>query len=697
MNKSVQIQKLLEKNQVEEALKLLEENKKEMDYDEYHAYYALSLEMKQQYQEALNEYYKIQYIGERIRPKFYYFHLAVCLNALGKTKQALANLIKIEDEITNKDMSLHWQFYLTYNALGEEKKAKEHIEVICKKNKDPFYQIRYANLLNNLGFFEKAYRIEKKLYQKYKEDSFLLRELSSSSYNMKKYKESKEYLNRLIEQKQALDWDYLYLANIHIFYEQYEEAIQTLNQIKQQSVSSSLQYAFCYRKLGKEKKAIQYYQQAIKNDPKDILGIASYIAYYREIGKYEEALEALKQYRKQVPEYQGRIYYEIAKVESDREDYKKAITYLKKAEKIEEHPLIFCDLAWNYKQLEKYKEEKISLEKALQYLPKDDWVLSELGFCFLQLGEYQRALETYFQVNINHNEVDKDRFFYEVGICYEMTENFLEATASFLKINKKESYTYGHLVKCFLELDFLEQAKFWIQKINLKKEKDPWFLEIHLNYLEETKSYQELSILLEKKKKILPQVLYLQKKVFLLVEQSKNKKDPNLVQALKYQKKIQKIEGETSRNLLMEASILNRMNAYQEAKSCLEKIKPQKRQKVLFKREWIQNLILSKDPKKLEEAYLQSKALYQETKEEKDLFLIGLSSYQNKKYLRALFYFRKLKKKNLFLEEIEVLYAICLDRIGFSFQQKRKRKQWEKMPFKNDYIEEFLEERKDKK
>lgn len=688
-----EIQKLLAQNKIEEAQRLLEDCKQNLDYDDYHAYYGLSLEMKHQYELATKEYYKIQYVGERISSKFYHLHLAVCLNALEKPKQALAHLIEIEHYLSKKEIPLHFQFYVTYSMLGEEQKAKSHIESICRVSKNPFYHFRYANLLNNLGYFEEAYKIEKKLYKSHSQNPFLIRELSSSSYNMQKYDEAEIYLKKLIELKEGTDWDYIYLANIYIMRNQHLEAIEMLHHIKEMNAHIYIKYAYCYSELGKEKKAISYYEKAITKDPKNIIGIASYSTFYRNRGKYEEAIQVLKRYRKDNPEYESRVYYELAKAESDRGNYKKAIFYLKKGAKFEEHPLIYCDLAWNYKQLDQFEEEEEVLEKAVQWLPTDGWVIFELATCLLQLGKYERALERYLQIDTRNIEIDFTRFFYELGYCYEVLGNLEEAKKAFLEVPEKEEYTCGHLVKCCLQLGEIEEMKLWAEKISFQTQRDPWFLEVYLDYLTGIKAYDEMNAFLVKYRRKLPKLLYLQKQVLVLCKTSQNQNDLKLRKAFKYQKQIQVLEGENADNVLMEGYILNRLNQREDAKICLKKVEKFGKLNRLLKREWVYNYYLSSDLEELEKAYILSKELYQDTKNLEDAFLIVLCEYKRRHYGRALFQIRLLTKKGFSSDTMEIIRGICYYKMGLRSYGMSILNPWMLQENKNDLLREFLKER----
>lgn len=684
------VQQLLGQKKIVEARDFLEKNKKNLDYDDYYAYSGLCYEMDTQYDMALKEYYKIQYVGERISSKFYHFHIAVCLNSLGKPKQALANLVEIEHYLSKKEISLHFQFYVSYNMLGEEKKALEHIEEICRVNKNPFYQFRYANLLNNLGFCKEAYQIEIKFYKKYSEDPFLIRELSSSTYNLQNYKESEIYLKKLVELKVAADWDYIYLANIYIFSEEYQKAFKMLDCVQKKDAYTYTKYAYCYGKLGNEKKAIFYYEKAITEDAKNILGIVSYVSYYRSLQKYTDALLVLKQYQKKNPEYRGRIFYEMAKVESDREDYKKAIFYLKKAEKIEEHPLIFCDLAWNYKQLEKFEEEIVYLRKAEDRLAGDSWVFMELGSCLLQLGFFQEALSYFERVDLRNPEMDLDRYFYEVGFCYEMLGDFEVAKDYFAKVEGKEAYTYGHLVRCCYVLDEIDQMLSWVKQIDFQKEEDPWFSELYLDVLEARHQYSDMLLFLENEKKRLPRLLYLKKRVEGLCYSARNKKDINLEKAFKVQQQVERLEKESGETLLWRGILFNRIHDQENAKFFLTRARKAGEKGYLLRREEIYHLYLLSNPKSLKQALNQSRLLYQDYGKEEALFLVAFGEYKLKHYLRAIFTLCHLDGRFL-EEELTILQGICFYKMGWKKYGKKLLEPWINQSEKLDLLEAFLE------
>lgn len=689
-----EIQKLLGQKKIKEAQNLLEENKSTLDYDDYHAYLGLSKELNQEFEDALREYYKIQYVDERISKKFYHYHLAVCLNALGNPKQALANLVEIEHYLTKKDLTLHWQFYLTYSILGDDINALEHIRIICNQNKSPFYQIRYANLLNNLGQAPEAYELEKKLYKKHSKDQFLIRELAISSYNLQKYEESKKYFLSLHEMNQAIDMDYINLANIYIIEDKYEEALNILPNVKGKDAHVYIKYAYCYARLDQQKQAVRYYKKAIVEEPKNIVGIVSFSNYYQALGKTEKAIELLKEYLSKNKEYTGRINYELAKIESDRGEYKKAISYLKKARKVDDYPLILCDLAWNYKQIENYKEEKELLEELVEEYPNDNWILFELATCYLQFDELDKALEKYSQVNLRDPEIDKRRFFYEMGLLNESLGNFQTAKENFLKVEEKESYTYGHLVRCSIELDQMNDVRKYIEKIDFDKEEDSWFLEIYLEYLVSIKKYEKVLEYLEENKKKIPEILYLEKQSIAQFYLSKNREDQRLKEVLKACKKIEKMQGESDSSNLKIASVLNKMGQMEEAKKYLEKAKEKGRKDSLIEREWIINYLLSGKEKDHEKALLHAKELYEVTRKMEDYILLIVSQYKLKKYRKALYNIHKIKKEYSD-ETLQILEGICYYKIGKKKRGMKILTPWIEKEEKIDILIDFLNEEKD--
>lgn len=689
-----EVQKLLGQNKIKEAQDLLEENKATLDYDDYHAYLGLSKELNHEFDAALKEYYKIQYVGERISKKFYHYHLAVCLNALGNPKQALANLVEIEDYISKKDLTLHWQFYITYSILGDDLNAKEHLEIVCKEKKDFSYQIRYVNLLNNLGQTKEAYELEKKLYKKYSNEQFLVRELAVSCYNLQKYDESIKYFQKLDEMGQAIDLDYLNIANIYIIKEQHEKAIKILSKTRMKDAQVQIKYAYCYAEMNNRKQAVKYYKKAITEEPKNIAGVIAFSEYYQSLGELDNATNLLKEYLSKNKEYAGRINYEIARIESDKGNFKKAISYLEKARKVDDYPLILCDLAWNYKQLGKYKEQREILEGLVKIYPNDSWMVQELASCYLRLNELDKALEKYKQIDLTAPEADVDGCLYEMGLLYEKLGDFKTAKENFLKVRKNDSHVPGHLVRCSIELDEMDEVEKWMKMIPIFEEMkdDPWFIEIYLDYLVSRKEYEKVLECTEETKTRIPEILYLQKQSIAKYYLSKNKEDKRLEEALKMCKKLRKSYDENMETTLMIASILNKMGKGEEARKYLEKAKEQGRKDSIIEREWIINYQLSDKEKELEKALNHAEELYEITNKIEDYILLIISQYKLKKYKKVLHNIHKIKKQNN-NEILEILEGICYYKMGMKRHGMKILAPWIEKNEKIDFLLEFLEEK----
>ncbi len=696
MNIISEIQILLMKNQIEEAEQLLKENKKNLEFDDYQAYRGLCLELKHKPKEALKEYEKIQDVEDKINPKFYYYHVACCLNSLGKHNQALANLVKIEEDLSKRDVMIHWQFYTTYYALNKPEEALEHIESICKVTKDPFYSVRYAYTLNQLGRDEEAYTIGKKLLKKKKEDSIVLYILASSSYNLKKYDESEKYLLKLMEQNESSDWTLLYLANLSIYRDQYEKSLEFLKKIKRKDSQVYVKMAFCYSSLDKRTQAIHYYEKAVQEDPKNVVAIRSLSTYYRMTGKYKEAMDELKKYQKMEPEENAIAYYEMSRVESDRENYKKSISFLEKAKKIQEDPLFDCDIAWNYKQLGNYSKAQEYLEKVRESYPEDAWVLHELGYCKMQLSHYQEALEVYRQVDVTKGDISKDRYYYELGFLEESQGESERAFQAFAAIEKKDNYTYGHLVECAIELQQWEQIDEWMKKINIEKEKDPWFYEVYLDYLEVKNEYATMMNWLEKHKRKIPELLYLKKKVQALIHLSTGKLDSKLKEAEKLERKILNFEPENPYEILTFATIYNRMELLEEAKAYLTQLEKRNFHSPDLKREWIYLYSLSPKIEWKKKALEYAKEVYESTQEKKDYMTLLLQNLNLGYYHKTLWMTKKLRKEEIWQEKIQAVRGICYNKMGLKKYSHHLLNPLEKEKKETRLIERYLGERKEK-
>lgn len=680
-------QSLLSENKLEEAEALLDENKQNLDYDDYYAYHGLVLEKKGDFSKALKEYYKIEYVGDRISRKFYHFHLAFCLNALDQTHQALANLNQIEDFLTPKDIALHFQFYITYSNLGNEEKALEHIEAICKVSKEPIYRIYYASSLNNTGNYLKAYTLQKKLYKKFPENSALIRGLCSSSYNLKKYKEAEEYYQKLIQLNQCMDLDYYYLANIYILLEEYKKAIETLKNVSEKNATFFIKCAYCYSEMKNMRMADKYFKKALDENPDNIAVVFAYADFLVSTKKVEDAIGLLKKLKNKNKDLTGQIYYEIAKIKSNQGDFKEAIRILKKGEKEDNHPLILCDIAWNYKQLGDYKNVKKYLEKVEKFLPEDSWILMELASCMYHLGEYEQALEKYLKVDLNNREIYLDRFYYEIGDTYEELGYTEEALNSFLKVEEKEEYTYAHIISCLLDLERVEEISPFLSCLDYKKEEDPWILEVYLDYLTEVEKYQDVLELLKEKKDRIPKIVYLEKETKALTYLSVNRKDPRLIRALENQKYLVKEEKQNKENLLFLATIYNRLGESKEALACLEKVESLGKCDFFERKERVINHLISKE---FEPALELSKFLYQNTDKKEALILLAISEYYQGHYIKAVMHSLKLKKEDNLLETVEIILGICYYKMGFRKYGKRLLNPWLKKCEKSDLLNDFL-------
>lgn len=689
-----EVQKLLQSDRVDEAEIMLKKNKKQLDFDSYHAYLGLCLELKHKYHEAIKTYDQIQYVGETISPKFYYHHLAFCLNSLGKYSQALANLVKIEDSLTKKDIGIHWQFFATYRILNQPMKALDHIEIVSRATKDFFYQIYYAQALNDVERYEDAYRLGKKLAKKQKKDSQVIRVLAKSSYHLKKYEESEGYFYQLIEMGSSCDNDFLYLANIYILKDRYREALTTLKKIKKKDSQVCVKIAFCYGSLGREKMAIHFYEKAIKENPQNVGAIRSLSTYYRMVGKYQEAIKVLKTYHSLVPDASAIVYYEMSLVESDRGNYKKSISYLEKAKKEENLPLYDCDIAWNYKQLENYPKAIRFLEKVKLSYPNDAWVLHELGYCQAKLGQEKEALENYRKVNFTNPEIDRDRYFYELGILEFSCGNTEKAYHAFLQIQQKDDYTYAHLVECSFQLGEYEDMDNWMSMIPIKKEKDPWFDEIYLDYLEGKKEYQAMDSWLEERKKKIPRLLYLRKKIQILLALSYGDKDPKLKEAEKMQRKILSMDSNNDFDILTLAMIYNRLGRIEEAKAYLVELEKRGFHSPNLKREWVYSYSLSPSLIFKKEALAFAKDLYNSTLSQEDYYSLMLQYLNLGCYWKVLWMTRKFSKDSLWRKKIEVIRGICYNKIGFTKYAEKVLKPWRESEteIENSLISRYLNE-----
>jgi hypothetical protein len=275
----------------------------------------------------------------------------------------------------------------------------------------------------------------------------------------------------------------------------------------------------CYKELGNYDEALKYYLIIINsgeldNDIYKKIWVLSEIAYiYQNIDKYEEAIEYFKKVEslgrkdswlyanmfnclkalknneealkyslmlENFEELKNSIYLlsNIANLYEEKQDYKEQLKYLEKIEKIGiDDPQFYIKYGYCLMFLEYYREAISKFEKSLG-AGKDTYCISQIAFCYRNLGEYEKALE-YFQKarSLGRNDA---WISLEFGLCYRDLNEYEKALKYFLEAYEKEeryktdTYLLSSIGKMYDLLGKYENGEEFLRKSYDLGERDRW-------------------------------------------------------------------------------------------------------------------------------------------------------------------------------------------------------------------------------
>ena len=309
------------------------------------------------------------------------------------------------------------------------------------------------------------------------------------------------------------------LIRVYITDKNYEKALEVLRVVEDReknNPSINSEFGYCLVELKQFDEAIKYYLKA-KNQGREDAWIYSQLGWaYRNTEKYKEALEAyLKAQQlgdkvdwtnaeigmcyKELGNYDEALKYYLIIINSgelDNDIYKKTWVLLemgniyKNTNKFEEAVECFriaekivvgdyqfyLDHAYCLIFMNHYTEAIAKIEKALE-LHEDIYPISQLAFCYRNLGEYEKSLRYYLKAESLGRE---DAWInLEIGLCYKELLDFEKSLAHYLKAYEDEIYKYNTFL--LLEIariynifdNYTEAFKFLVRVSEMsKKSKD---------------------------------------------------------------------------------------------------------------------------------------------------------------------------------------------------------------------------------
>ncbi|WP_170110201.1 tetratricopeptide repeat protein [Flavilitoribacter nigricans] len=247
----------------------------------------------------------------------------------------------------------------------------------------------------------------------------------------------------------------LYFEGLELRLKGEQEKKKTLFQealAKQQAVigqDSSAAYAFnelglLYRRLGEEKMATAYLDEAHENSPTWVLPMANLVGNYAELGKLEEAREMAKEALALDSSF-TLIYHNLAYTYEIEENWEKAIEYYKKGVSFNpEYAPSYYNIGLAYYHRDELAEtEKYFLEYAEKLADTDASIWSDLGYIASVQEKWDNA-EQYFKKALTVNP-DYELTYLNLGEFYLNNNRLAEAEEAYgTYVEKRPDRDVGH-------------------------------------------------------------------------------------------------------------------------------------------------------------------------------------------------------------------------------------------------------------
>ena len=370
--------------------------------------------------------------------------------------------------------------------------------------------------------YEKALEVLRVVEDREKDNPSINSEFGYCLVELKQFDEAAKYFLKAKNQGREDAWIYSQLGWAYRNVEKYKEALEAYlkaQQLGNKVAWTNAEIGMCYKELGKYEEALKYYLIIINsgeldNDIYKKTWVLSEIAYiYQNIDKYEEAIEYFKKVEslgrkdswlyanmfnclkalknneealkyslmlENFEELKNSIYLlsNIANLYEEKQDYKEQLKYLEKIEKIGiDDPQFYIKYGYCLMFLEYYRETISKFEKSLG-AGKDTYCISQIAFCYRNLGEYEKALE-YFQKarSLGRNDA---WISLEFGLCYRDLNEYEKALKYFLEAYEKEeryktdTYLLSSIGKMYDLLGKYENGEEFLRKSYDLGERDRW-------------------------------------------------------------------------------------------------------------------------------------------------------------------------------------------------------------------------------
>ena len=397
--------------------------------------------------------------------KKYFFIIAMLSGALFSFQVSFAQEREVvledvnQDDLGNVTDEFQEQFFEALKQKGIENYEKAILALEeCQRLEpnNPVVYFEMARNYNELENYDRAIANLEKTHQLAPKREDVLDQLYKTYTRAKQYDNAIETLLKLL----SFDEDYKEkLANIYLLNRQFDEALQTIDELDEQEGPSTYRNKLrrqIYARTGDTAAQIENLEQGIANNPENEQNYLNLIYIYSDMGDDEQAYNTALQLLEANPG-STLVHLALYKFHLEREEPEEAVSSMKivfESEEIDAESkfkvlndfLIFVD------NNPEYEEDLMQVSKMLSERENAPKLYSQLGQYYMKRGELEDALS-----------------FFKAGLA-ENTEDFqLVKNTIFLQLELEKYKEARDLSKDMLEVFPAQPVLFLLQGIALNQ------------------------------------------------------------------------------------------------------------------------------------------------------------------------------------------------------------------------------------
>ena len=317
--------------------------------------------------------------------------------------------------------------------------------------------------------YEKALEVLRVVEDREKNNPSINSEFGYCLVELKQFDEAAKYFLKAKNQGREDAWIYAQLGWSYRNAEKYKEALEAYlkaQQLGDKVAWTNAEIGMCYKELGNYDEALKYYLIIINSGELDndiykktwvLLEIGN---IYKNTNKFEEAVECFRIVEKiVVGDYQ--FYLDHAYCLIFMNHYTEAIAKIEKALELHEDIYPISQLAFCYRNLGEYEKSLRYYLKAESLGREDAWINLEIGLCYKELLDFEKSLAHYLKAY--EDEIYKYNTFLllEIARIYNIFDNYTEAFKFLVRVSemsKKSKDICIEMGKCLIGLGRYEEA-----------------------------------------------------------------------------------------------------------------------------------------------------------------------------------------------------------------------------------------------